>query len=434
MTPILMPQVGENLTTGSIVEWLKSERDTVVRGEIILTVESEKAVFEVEAEVDGILARIVYRAGDEAEVLQPVGYIGQPGEALDAEAPAPEASAAPMRTAEQEPPFPGSPPAALTPRSRGRPRALGDGTDPASPSVSAQVQAPSSVSVRRPSSPSARRLARELGLDLARVEGSGPGGRIIRADVLSADAAPGLEMPAEASGRARRHRGEGRVEELTGLRRHVAARATLSHETIPHFYLFADVDMSASLARRERLNHESSIKLTVTDLIVQATAHALRRFGRLNAHMQGNGIAIKRAINIGLATAVDGGMVIPVIVDADEKSLPQLAVARGDLVEAVRRGRIGLGPASGFTITNLGMHGVARVQPLINPPECAILGVGTVEERVVSRDRTMAVGDVMSLCLGCDHRAVDGVHAAQFLTCLKGLLEHPESLPGDPTR
>lgn len=409
MTPILMPQVGENLTTGSIVEWLKSEGDTVSRGEIIVTVESEKAVFEVEAEADGVLAQILHAAGDEAEVLQPVGFIGQPGEA-------PLSVSEGVDAAASVPP----PSTTLEPLPSQAELAMGGALEPGSPSIAAS----------RRSSPSARRHALELGVDLSRLQGSGPRGRTIRADVLAAASAPGLDLSSQARG----DRADDRVEELTGLRRHIAARTTLSHETIPHFYLFSDVDMSAALARRELLNRESSIKVTVTDLIVQATARALRRFDRLNAHMQVDGIAIKHAINIGLATAVDGGMLIPVIVDADEKSLSQLAATRRDLVEAVRRGRISLGPASGFTITNLGMHGVARVQPLINPPECAVLGVGAIEERVVSRDGNMVVANQMNLCLGCDHRAVDGVYAAQFLTCLEDLLQRPEALTDDQTR
>jgi len=393
MTPILMPQVGENLTTGSIVEWLKAEQDPVARGEIVLTVESEKAVFEVEAEIDGVLAEILCEAGQEVEILQPVGYISQPGEALESARHGTEA------TASASP----APAAAQVQQPMGPRRAL--------------------ANARGPASPSARRLARELGVDLTRLQGSGPGGRIVKADVLAAG-------PAAASGGgAEVH--EDCVEELTGLRRHIAARTTLSLETIPHFYVFTDVDMSAALAWRERLNRQSEIRVTITDLIAWATAHALRRFERLNAHMKDDRVAIKHDINIGLATAVDGGMLIPVIVKADDKSLQQLAATRRDLVAAVRRGKISLGPASGFTISNLGMHGVGRLQPIINPPECAILGVGAVEERVISRDRTMAVADVMSLCLGCDHRAIDGVYAARFLTCLRDLLEHPEPGPGD---
>lgn len=397
MTPILMPQVGENLTTGSVVEWLKSEQDPVAKGDIVLTVESEKAVFEVEAEADGVLARILCEAGEEMEVLQPVGYISLPGEALDA---VPDETEAGVSASSVPAP------------------------------AAAQVQQPvdprgAVASARGPASPAARRLGRELGVELARLRGSGPGGRIIKADVLAAVPAAGPGGPAEVHG--------DRVEKLQGLRRHIAARTTLSLETIPHFYVSADVDMSAALARRERFSGHPHGGVTITDLIVWSTAHALRKFGRLNAHMRDDEIAIRHDINIGLATAVEGGMLIPVIVEADRKSLPQLAAARRDLVEAVRRGRISLGPTSGFTISNLGMHGVTRLQPLINPPECAILGVGAVEERVVSRNRTVTVGDVMSLCLGCDHRAIDGVYAAQFLSCLKDMLEHPDNVPGDWT-
>ena len=379
MTPIAMPQIGENLKTGVVVEWLKRENDAIEVGEVVLTVESEKAVFEVVAEAGGVLLEILHREGEEVEVFAPLAYIGQPGESIAREdSPAAEdPSPAPQPASEEYPPSTAATP---EPPRRTRPFA----------------------------SPSARRLAREMQIDLALVEGSGTGGRIVKRDILAATSA------ALAGDR---------VVPFDRMRRHIAERMALSARTIPHFYLFADVDMTAVLDRR--LQSDSDTRVSLTTLVVRAAAQTLRQFERMNAHVGEREITLKQGIHIGVATAVDGGLLVPVVADADRRDLDGIDVACRDNAAAARRGVVALGPSGTFTISNLGMYDINRFLPLINPPECAILAVGKIEERVVPSQRCITIRDMMTLCLACDHRGVDGAYAARFLEQLKGTLEDP---------
>lgn len=375
LVPILMPQVGENLATGTVLEWHVQVGEPVTRGETVLSVESEKAVFEIQAEADGVLAQVLVQAGDEGAVLEPVGYLD--GEQADPSAPdssAPSASVAPAATA--APPTPSAP----TPT---RPLA----------------------------SPAARRRARDLGVDLARIDGTGSGGRIIVRDVLAASEVGERSAPAD------------QVVPFSRLRRHIAARTSLSSRTIPHLYLFADVDMTAALAHLETVGPEPGIGLT--DLLIEALARALRQFPRLNGHVEGDSLTIKGSVNVGVATTAPDGMLLPVVADAGRKSLRDLAADRARNAAAVRRGVVSLGARATITLADLSGCDIYRILPLINPPECAVIGAGAVQERVVSHHREPAVRDVMSLSLGCDHRVVDAEYGARFLECLVTLLEQP---------
>ncbi|MEW6755818.1 MAG: 2-oxo acid dehydrogenase subunit E2 [Candidatus Latescibacterota bacterium] len=444
MIPVLMPQVGENLETGSILEWHRQEGERVAKGDLLLTVESEKAVFEVQAEADGVLARILYQAGEEAAVLQPVGYIGQeqtapetpaqPPEAapaaplpprpraVPAPAPAPAAHAAPpagpapARPATQSAPLPEPMPAAH-PLPPVRPAAVTPPPGPAVPGAPTVVPAAAPVRPRRPaarrrSSPAARRMARQLGVELTGVDGSGPGGRVIRRDVLAAAAGTAPATPGD------------QVVPFGRLRRHIALRAARSR-TIPHLYLFADIDMSAALARCQGPGGQPAVATCTTDMVVHAVARALRQFPRLNAHVDGESLVLKGAVHLGMTTAGPEGMLVPVIPDADCRSLPEIAALRRRIAAAARRGVVALGPRATFTVLDLGLHDPCRVLPLINPPECAVLGLGAVQERVVSRQRTPVVRDVLCASLGCDQRVVDAQYAAGFLGCLREMLEAP---------
>jgi len=373
MTPVVMPQIGENLRTGHIVEWLKQENDPVEKGEVVLAVESEKAVFEVEAETSGVLAKILHQAGEEVEVFATLAYIGRPGEVFEEQEEAPaEKVAAPAG------------PLAAPP--------LGAGSRP-----------------RTFASPSARRLARELKVDLVRVQGSGPGGRIVKRDILAAasTAAPG-----------------DRIVPFGRLRQRIAERMTLSKQTIPHFYLFADVDMTAALTWREQVKGGSGVRISITALIIRAAARALRQFERMNAHVEMDRLILKEGIHIGVATAVDDGLLVPVVAEADKKSVVEIDAICRENAAAAGRGAVKPHPEATFTITNLGMYDITRFLPIINPPECAMLAVGAVEERVVSMDRAIGVRQVMTLTLACDHRGVDGTYAARFLNRVKHFLEN----------
>ena len=422
MTPVVMPQIGENLTTGCIVEWLKEENDPVEKGEILLIVESEKAVFEVEAESSGVLAKILHQAGEEVEVLEPLAYIGRPGDLIAEQEEAEEVERTEAETATTQVKQP-----VLC-------QLDSDGSDLSSAAsrhgrASANAPREAGNRARIVASPSARRLARELEVDLAQVRGSGPEGRIVKRDISDGTGPEGRiverdildGMPATASG--------DRILPFARQRQWIARRMTLSNQTIPHFYLFADVDMSAAVAWRERVKSEAGTRISITALIIRATALALRQFERMNAHVETDRLILKKGIHIGVATAAEDGLLVPAVAAADEKSLDEIDVVCRENAAAASRGVVKLHPATTFTITNLGMYDITRFLPVINPPECAMLAVGAVEERVVSIDRTIGVRERMTLTLACDHRGVDGIYAAQFLNWLKQILEDVEFAP-----
>jgi len=372
MKPIIMPQVGQDIPDALISRWLKKENDRVEKGEVVLVVESDKASFEVEAECSGVLLKVLHQEGDRVDVFKPVAYVGEEAEKQAVAATAPVAGAA---TAAVEPqPL------------RHKPAA----------------------------SPSARRIARESGIDLARIQGTGPGQRIVKRDLLSSSAPPGDE-----------------VVPFTRMRKFIAGRLSLSKRTIPHFHLFVDVDMTGAQQWRRAVNAEqtraSSVgprtNVTVTDLVVHAVAQALREFRRLNAHVEGDQIIVRKNINVGVATAVEEGLLVPVIADADALTLARIAERSRQNAEAARRGAADPRGVGTFTVSSLGMFGISRFLPIINPPECAILGVGSAEPRVVPVPGGIGVREMMTLDLACDHRAVDGAYAAAFLNRVKATLE-----------
>ena len=470
-----MPQVGENLTTGVLLEWCKAEGEAVARGDVVAVVESEKAAFEVVADEDGVLLRQDVAAGDQARVLEPIAWIGAPGEDPDdadsaARPPQREAAAGTPSAASPSSAAPGSATGTETAATAGRrspaaesapgPRApereaAGAAADPPpresrteparttgatsapapprahAPAVTgldpgprsrAAVPAPAGA----PASPSARRLARQLLVDLSSVRGSGPGGRVVRRDVLTAALNDsGGPVPAAAAVPAVVEQGD-RPAPHSRLRRAVAERMSASARHIPHFHLFADVDVTEAQALRRELGGDPAVSLT--DLLVAAAARALRRHERINAHVGDSGLVLKAGCHVGLAVAVDEGVLVPALADADRKSLAELAEARAALVESARRGLVPPEPAPTFTVTNLGGHGITRFLPLINPPECGILAAGCSEERVVAREGAAAVREVITLVLACDHRAVDGAYAAGFLEDVRQGLEQPRDL------
>ncbi len=433
-----MPQVGENLTTGVVLEWCKAEGESVSRGDVVATVESEKAAFEVVAEEDGVLLRRDVAAGEEARVLEPIAWIGEPGEDPDqagsAPVPPPERETAAGPAARHSPSAPGSAPAPPPRESPTEPVATTGATSapaPASRAVTGLDPSPGGraafpAPAGAPASPSARRLARQLLVDLSSVAGTGPGGRVVRRDVLTAalnesGAAAPAAVPAvvEQGDRPAPH---------SRLRRAVAERMSASARHVPHFHLFADVEVTEAQALRRQLGGDPAVSLT--DLLVAAAARALRRHERLNAHVGDSGLVLKAGCHVGLAVAVEEGVLVPALADADRKSLAELAEARTALVESARRGLVPPDPAPTFTVTNLGGYGITRFLPLINPPECGILAAGRSEERVVARQGAAAVREVITLVLACDHRAVDGAYAAGFLEDVRQALERPRDLPG----
>lgn len=400
MTPINMPQVGQDLPAARIVEWAKREGEAVQKGEVLATVESDKATFEVLAEQDGTLLKIVVLAGAEGEVFKPIAWLGQPGE-------------------ECSPNSPGT--------------NQGSATSALAPTAASEKKT-ESVGPRRPfSSPSARRVAREQGVDLGEVQGTGPGGRIVNADVLAMVATRQVAQPPQPAMAADDHvpsPGGAAAEPISNeiipfsrMRQRIAGRLTFSWQTIPHFHLFQDVDMTAAQQWRQTVNQTGAHHLTVTDLIIYAVARALAAFRQLNAHVDQDRLLVQSAVNVGVATAVQDGLLVPVIPNADKLDLRAIARLSKQNAAAARRGVVDPKVQGTFTVSSLGPWGIPAFLPILNPPECGILAVGAIQPRVVPRGDGVGVRPMMTLCLACDHRAVDGAYAARFLGRLKELLE-----------
>ncbi len=376
-TAVIMPQVGQDIETAIIVEWIKKENDPIQKGDIIATVESDKATFDVEAYESGVLLKILYKEGDEVRVLTPIAYIGQPGEEIVT-----EASSANTTRASVADTIP-----ALTAEHKGEHK---------SPVAS----------------PSARRLAREKGIDLQIVTGTGPGGRITKEDVLNATKATVAADTEE-------------VIPFSPMRAKIAERLIRSKQTIPHFILFADIDITEANTWRKQFNEKKGVKITVTDIIVKAVASTLCEFPNMNAHVAQNKIILKKAVNIGIAVSVKDGLAVPVIGEANTKTLIQISEESRKNTEAIRKGKLLSNAIGTFTVSNLGMHAVDKFLPIINPPECAILALGRAVEKPAVVNGDLCIRNIMTATLACDHRAVDGVMAAQFLETIKHHLETP---------
>ena len=382
-TNVIMPALGLAQDTGKVLKWLKGEGEAVAKGEPLMEIETDKVTVEIEAPASGFLAGVRAAAGDVVPVGQVVGVILAPGESLPATESVPPVSASPALA--------GSSPAH---------------TGSAPPS-------PTSIG-RLPSSPKARRLAQELGVDITKVVGTGPGGEVTAADVMAAKAT-------------------GTAAPLSTIWRVMAQRLTQSWTTAPHFYLQRDV-ASGELARiRRQLHEQRRIDLTYTDMIIAASARVLRDHPRLNARWENGTIVSGQEINIGIAVAVDDGLVVPVLQRVDECSISEIAARRHDLVTRAQAGQLRPDDIRGgtFTITNLGMYGVDAFHPILNPPQAAILGVGRVVDRVVAEGGHPAVRPTMTLVLACDHRVADGARAAQFLDDLANLLEEPSRIQSE---
>ncbi len=407
---VKLPRLGQGMESGTVVKWLKAEGDTVEKGELLYELDTEKVTQEVEAEVGGTLLKIAVSEG-EVPVGTTLAFIGEPGEAVAEEAaePAAEPAKEPEQRSAAHPPVAAVAVSAVAPAERER--------EPGE---------------RLKASPLARRLARERGLDLASINGTGPEGRIVAEDVerlAAAPSAPAAEPASEPAAVAVAPPASptDRVEELSSIRKTIARRLTEAWE-IPVFQLVISADMTESsllLARRRELDPE--VHLTVTDLLVTVAAAALVRHLELNVSYSEEGLVRHAAANVGIAAATDRGLVVPVVHGADRLTLTEVARARADVVGRAREGKLHREDVEGgtFTISNLGMFGLDQFTAVLNPPEAAILAVGATQERVVVRAGEMVVRPMMTMTLTCDHRAVDGAPAAAFLESLKKLLEEP---------
>ena len=411
-TEVKLPRLGQGMESGTIVRWLKTEGDAVTKGEPLYELDTDKVTQEVEAESDGVLLKIVIADG-EVDVGTTVGIIGAQDEdvtALVAEAQGDNGGAPTPAPAEQ---------AAEAAEAPSEPVAEQQQEEEEEPQE--QPQAPVRAEGERvKASPLARRIARERGLELAQVVGTGPEGRVIAEDVEKA-----AIRPAAASGA----QPEFEVVELTSTRKTIARRLTEAWEA-PVFQLTVSADASELVATRERmvdLLREGETKPTVSDVLTRIVASALVRHPPVNANFVEGKIHRFAAANVGLAVAAPSGLVVPVIRDADRKSVQQIAADRADVVSRARDGKLQLADLEGgtFTISNLGMYGIEQFVAVLNPPQVAILAVGSIEDRAAVIDGEIDVVPTMTMTLTCDHRAIDGSEGAEFLRTAKQLVETP---------
>jgi pyruvate dehydrogenase E2 component (dihydrolipoamide acetyltransferase) len=411
---VKLPRLGQGMEAGTIVKWLKSEGEKVEKGEPLYELDTDKVTQEVEADFSGVLLRIAVQEG-EAEVGKTIAFIGEEGEEVGAaaeEGPSTDgAAASEVREEEQEEGSPGG--ARAAERERGR------AASAAQAEPITEATAPRTDEGRVKASPLARRIARERGIDLAGLIGTGPEGRVVAEDVERAAAAPAAAIP------------EGEVEvevqKLSSVRRTIARRLTQAWEA-PAFQISMSADMTRARELRERLVERSDgPKPTVTDVLTKACAAALIRHRAVNAQFADEAIHVFPTANVGIAVAIPDGLVVPVIPNCEQKSIVELAAARAAIVERARDGKLQQADLEGgtFTISNLGMYGVEQFIAVLNPPQAAILAVGAIEEKPVVEDGDLVIQPLMTLTLTCDHRAVDGASAADFLRSVKDFLEEP---------
>jgi pyruvate dehydrogenase E2 component (dihydrolipoyllysine-residue acetyltransferase) len=416
-TEVKLPRLGQGMESGTIVRWLKTEGDAVSKGEPLYELDTDKVTQEVEAESDGVLLKIVIADG-EVDVGTTVGIIGaQDEDVSEVLAGAQGGNGGAPAAAEQEAAPRAEEPAEPGPQTAPEPAAE---SEPA-PAPAAEAQPPVRAEGEHvKASPLARRIARERGVDLAQVVGTGPEGRVIAEDVEKAAIRPPAAPAAQP---------EFDVVELTSTRKTIARRLTEAWQA-PVFQLTVSADASQLVATRERmveLLREGETKPTVSDVLTRIVASALMRHRAVNANFVDGKIHRFSAANVGLAVAAPSGLVVPVIRDADRKSVQQIAADRADIVSRARDGKLRLADLEGgtFTISNLGMYGIEQFVAVLNPPQVAILAVGSIEDRVVAYDGEFAAVPTLTMTLTCDHRAIDGSEGAEFLRTVKQLVESP---------
>ena len=377
MTPIVLPKSGFSSEASTVIGWSVAEGDRVEEGQLLCEVETEKTTIEITAPASGLLRKILIHEGEKRSVGVTMGFIGE------ADEPIPEVEDVPTPT----------------------PEAI---QSSAAPSPSTRPRRAATGRVR--ASPAARKLAAEHGIDLSELSGSGPGGAITTGDV---------ERAVEAS----RAGSDAEVVPMSSMRRAIARMTQESFQSAPHFYLTLEADAAS-------LSDDRPEGISVTHCLVKAAGLALREFPQMRAQIEGDAFAIPHAVNVGLITAVEDGLVVPVIRDADQRSLGEIAETVRSLVDGARSGKLSADDAAGagFSITNLGMYDIETFHAIIHAPEAAILAVGAIVEKPVVKDGQIVPGVRLTLTLSCDHRVVDGVIAAQFLGRLKKLVEDISTL------
>jgi len=419
-TNILMPALSPTMTEGTLARWLKAEGDAIRAGDVIAEIETDKATMEVEAVDEGVLGKILVPDGTQGvKVNDPIAVLVDAGET---------AAAAPAKARETpapkvEPPTVAPAPVAAPPAANGH-----AGSD------------------RIAASPLARRIAQQAGIDLSRITGTGPNGRIVRADIESVHGAaapvaavPSSPPPAPVAARAAASGPITAAHEtlpLNNVRRVTARRLTEAKQTIPHFYVSIDVELDALLKLRADLNTKSpkdgpgAFKLSVNDLLIKATAVTLRRVPKVNASFTEDAIILYHDVDISVAVSIPDGLITPIIRQADRKGLAAISNEAKSLIERARAGKLKPDEFQGgsFSISNMGMYGVKDFAAIINPPQAGILAIAAGTQRPVVKDGQLAVATVMTVTLSVDHRAVDGALAAEFVSVFKSIVEDPLSL------
>jgi len=393
-TEVKLPRLGQGMESGTIVKWLKAEGDAVAKGEPLYELDTDKVTQEVEAEASGVLLKIAIRAG-EVEVGHTIAFIGAEGEEVAAAAPAPAATPEPAK-AEEAP--------------------------AAQPEPQREVAASSNGRIK--ASPLARRIARERGIDLAALSGTGPDGRIVAEDVERAQAGPAAAPPQPV---AAAPAAEVESRPLSNVRKTIARRLTQAW-TVPAFQLTVDADMARAnelVAKQRELHPE--VRITVTDLLAKLCAQALVRHRDMNVQYTEDALLVFPGADVGIAVAAPQGLVVPVVRGAERLTLAEIAAVRTDLVSRARDAKLRTEDLEGgtFTISNLGMYEVDQFVAVLNPPQASILAVGATRDQVVARDGELQIAPMMTLTLTCDHRAVDGATGAEFLRTVKTFLESP---------
>ncbi len=409
---VTMPQMGADMTEGTLLRWLKGVGDSVERGDILAEIETDKATIELEAYDSGTLIKRVASEGDIVPVGDVIALLGDASEAVP--------------DVERKPP-------AETPARRAIEPEAKKAVEPA------PAPAPTATTTREPGervriSPVARKMAGEAGIDPSALRGSGPDGRILRRDIEAAVAAGGpASAPTPRREPPRAPRTESAAAEgLSKMRQAIARRMTLSKQTQPHYYLTLDIDMTPAMAFREQFNASATDeqRVSINDLVVKACAIALERHPKFNAEFSEEGLVHHDRVNVCIGVALDDGLIAPALLDCQSKSLGRIAVESKDLINRAKAGSLKADEYSDgtFTITNLGAFGVETLIGIINPPQAAILGVGSVMPQAVVRDGQVAVRQVMKVALSADHRVSDGAEGARFIKEIQALLEGPAAL------
>ena len=415
---IKLPEVAAGATHAVISSWLVNVGDTIAVGQQLAEIETDKAVVELLAEEAGTVLQLIGKPGDEMEVGSTIAVVGAPGESADVPAAEPEAPAAEV---------PAAPVAA--------PIATPVATPPAAPV--AEAPAPAAASGRQSVSPIARKLAKDSNLDLSQITGTGPGGRIVKRDVLAAAAAgtpaapatPAAPVPTSSSKELASQEYSSTYSTVphTSMRKAIARRLTESKSTVPHFYLNADCQVDELLALRKKINESSPVKISVNDMVVRAVAAAFMDVPEANVVWTPEAMIKYESVDVSIAVSTDGGLLTPVLRGVEKRSLSNIATTIVDLAERSRAGKLRQEELEGgsFAITNLGMFGTTSFAAIINPPQSGILAVGAASQRPIVVDGELTIANVMSVTLSADHRAVDGALAAKWLAAFKVRIENP---------